>query len=214
MAHFGAIPAGSVLGRLLRLPLRLLPRNLVVPICQGRLKGRKWVIGAAQHGCWLGSSEFHQQRRLAEIVQPGWVFFDIGANVGFYTLLASVLVQDAGRVYAFEPCPRNTRYLEKHVAINKTQNVTVFRAAVGDHSGECRFEEAEDSAMGRVSETGGIAVQVVALDELHAEGVLPLPNVMKIDVEGAEAPVLRGAQRMLTVSEPIISAVPVLRLQG
>lgn len=65
---------------------------MVVPVLQGSLRGRKWIVGSSNHGCWLGSYEWKKQRLFTRTVSSGDVVFDIGAHVGFYTLLASVLV--------------------------------------------------------------------------------------------------------------------------
>lgn len=107
--NISAVPHDSLVGRLLRWPLRFIPPELVVPILQGKLKGRKWVVGSSKHGCWLGSYEYHKRRLFEQLIRPGDTVFDIGAHVGFYTLLASILTGPAGRVFAFEPLPRNLR---------------------------------------------------------------------------------------------------------
>ena len=77
--------------------------------------------------------------------------FDIGAHVGFYTLLSSILVGPNGHVYAFEPLPRNLKYLKEHLRINKITNVHVFELAVSNLSGEGQFFEGPNSSMGRLS---------------------------------------------------------------
>src|SRR5579864_334767 len=80
--NFSAINRSSLLGRILRLPLRLLPRGSVVPILQGPLRGRRWIVGSSTHGCWLGSYENGEQKILQASIRPGSVVYDIGANVG------------------------------------------------------------------------------------------------------------------------------------
>ena len=205
MINYSGIESKSLLGKLLRLPLRLLPRNLTVRIIQGKLRGKKWIVGSFNHGCWLGSYEFDKQQLMTKMVKPGTVFLDIGANVGFYTLLASALVGDKGKVFAFEPLPKNIDFLERHLNINSIRNATVFRAAVSDRSGTASFQESSISdRMGRLSEGGTLTVEVLSLDDLFIKGVLPLPDYLKIDVEGGEYSVLKGAQHILTVGRPII----------
>lgn len=204
MIDFSSINSKSLTGSLLRLPLRLLPRNLAVPIIQGPLRGKKWIIGSSNHGCWLGSYELEKQRLMAQMVKPGTVVFDIGANVGFYTLLASSLVGEGGRVYAFEPLAGNIDYLERHLKMNAAHNVTLFQAAVSDREGIASFQQGDSNSMGRLDEKGTIAVEIVSLDELFFKGVLPLPDYMKIDVEGAELSVLKGARHILEKRSPTI----------
>ena len=91
------IPINSSIGKLLRFLLNLIPRDYEVPILQGKLKGQKWIVGSSNHGCWLGSYEYEKRLRFEGEVQKDSVVYDIGANVGFYTLLASKLVGGNGK---------------------------------------------------------------------------------------------------------------------
>ncbi len=75
-------------------------------VVQGPLRGKRWIAGSSNHGCWLGSYELAKQRKVIELVRPGMVCWDVGAHVGFYTLLFAELVGPLGRVFAFEPLPR------------------------------------------------------------------------------------------------------------
>jgi len=204
MFDFSGISDKSLMGRILRLPLRLIPRNLTMRIWQGPLRGKKWITGASIHGCWLGSYEFDKQVLIARTLENGTTFFDIGANVGFYTLLASSLVGNAGKVFAFEPVPRNLAFLKKHLEMNDVQNVRVFNAAVSDRSGVAQFSEGPSNSMGKLAGEGALTVELVSLDGLLAEGKITRPNYMKIDVEGAEFSVLQGARNLLTDASPMI----------
>ena len=130
-------------------PLRLIPRKMVVPIIQGPLRGKRWVVGSSTHGCWLGSYEYVKSRLRERHVRSGDPVYDIGAHVGFYTLLASVLVGPTGRVVAFEPFPRNLAYLRKHLALNHVRNAVVIEGAVYDHEGEVRITEGPSSSESR-----------------------------------------------------------------
>src|SRR5512139_3781902 len=96
--NFSGISNHSVVGKALRFPLRLIPDDATLPILQGRLRGKRWISGSCNHGCWLGSYEYHKRVLFERTITPGSVVFDLGAHVGFYTLLASVLVGHAGRV--------------------------------------------------------------------------------------------------------------------
>jgi len=189
----------KLLGKAVRLPLKLIPSSRVMTVKGGALKGAKWVAGSHIHGCWLGTYEADKQRLFAEHVKPGMVVYDIGANVGFYTLLASRLIGPTGHVYSFEPLPRNVGYLECHIALNGLGNVSVTSAAVSDYDGRARFKESHP-AMGGLSEDGELEVVTVRLDSLD----LRQPDVLKIDVEGAEAEVLRGALETLSRHRPTI----------
>ncbi|MEZ4731745.1 MAG: FkbM family methyltransferase [Caldilineaceae bacterium] len=161
-------------------------------------------MGSHTNGCWLGSYEFDKQQLFSGMISTGNTVFDIGAHVGFYTLLSSVLVGEVGHVFAFEPLPRNLHYLHRHITLNKMNNVTVIPAAVADRSGHTLFQQVDSSAQGHFSITGNLKVAVVALDEQVSTGQLPKPDVIKMDVEGAEAAVLRGARQTLQQYRPII----------
>lgn len=202
--NFSAISSNSRLGIALRYPLNWIPRERVMPVLQGRLRGKRWIIGASNHGCWLGSYEYDKQKLFVRKVKKGDVVYDIGAHVGFYTLLASELVGPDGRVIAFEPLPWNLGYLHRHLALNSCENVTVFEAAVGDSTAFVRFEERASSAMGFVSSQGSLEVEMVSLDELVLNGMLPRPNIIKMDIEGGEYHALEGATRILTENHPTI----------
>src|SRR5690348_13933087 len=111
--------------------MRLLPQETRMPILQGPMRGMWWITGAAQHGCWLGSYEVMNQEVFQTLINPGDVVYDLGANVGFYTLLASKLTGPTGQVHSFEPSPRNIAYLRRHLVLNGVQNCTVWEGAIG-----------------------------------------------------------------------------------
>ncbi|MCK4735841.1 MAG: FkbM family methyltransferase, partial [Methanophagales archaeon] len=185
------IPYKPQIGKLLKM---ILPNNMVVPILQGRLKGTKWIVGSSNIECALGSYEYEKRIVFEKEVSKSSVVYDIGAHVGFYTLLASELVSGGGRVIAFEPAFRNLKYLKKHVEINHCANVKIIEAAVSDKSGISHFNEGHSSSMGHLSEDGNLTVDTVSIDKLVGAGKIPAPDYIKIDVEGAELLVLKGAK--------------------
>jgi len=203
--NFSGIDRKSLVGSALRAILDVVPREAVVPVLQGPLRGARWVVGSANHGCWLGSYEYRKQRLFAKVVSPGDYVIDVGANVGFYTLLAASLAGSHGRVVAIEPLSQNVDRLLRHVSLNCLDTVTVIHAAVGDHMGTTRFAvNAQSNSMGRISPSGVLEVRLVSLDGLSAKGSLGIPDVVKIDVEGAEFEVLQGAERLLTHVRPML----------
>ena len=202
--NFSGISNETALGRLLRSPLRLIPGNTVVPILQGRLRGKKWIVGSSSHGCWLRSYEHRKRLLFEKTVVEGGCVFDVGANVGFYTLLASVIVGAGGSVFAFEPAPSNVAYLREHLRLNEVRNVEVFEVAVSDHEGQEHFELGGHNTLGRLSASGQLVVNCARLDEMSARYGFRAPDMMKIDVEGAELAVLQGASRLLAASHPAI----------
>jgi FkbM family methyltransferase len=191
--NFSGISDSKLAGRAMRLPLRLIPDSAVVRILQGPLRGKRWIAGSSNHGCWLGSYEAVKQRKIRELVRPGMLCWDVGANVGFYTLLLAELVGAGGRVFAFEPVPRNVELLRRHVEMNRCQNVRILPCALGDSDGEAEFDPGPDTSRGRIAAGGPLKVPCSRADTLLAAGEVEAPDVIKIDVEGTEADVLRGA---------------------
>jgi len=202
--NFSSISNRSLAGKALRIPLRLIPANAAVPILQGPLRGKLWVKGSSDNGCWLGSFEHDKQRLMSSMLHPGETMFDVGANVGYYTLLGSHRVGTTGHVVAFEPLPANVRFLQRHVRLNRVQNVSLQAVAVSDHDGRARFAPHASNAMGKLSDAGSVEVATVSLDSIAKAGRFPDPNLLKIDVEGAELGVLRGAAQLLERARPAI----------
>ena len=177
-------------------------RHVVMPIPRGTLKGKKWHV-ATRSSFFAGTYEPEQTALFEKMFMEGDVVLDLGAHVGYYTVLASVLVGDTGQVVVFEPEPENLYFLHRHVKLNKCDNVTVIEACVADSSGECTFCR-EGTGTGHIDEAGDLTVPVVSLDELLADGTIPLPDYMKIDVEGAELRVLQGASQLIADARPTI----------
>jgi FkbM family methyltransferase len=177
---------------------------MVVRILQGPLRGYRWVAGAGPNGLWLGSYELSKQKRLMEFLQEGSVVYDIGANAGIYTLLSSECIGRTGHVHAFEPLPENLAFLERHIKMNRRQNVSVHPLAVSSNSEKLRFARTGSRFTGHIDCDGDLEVNTVSLDEFVFDARNQAPTLMKIDVEGGELNVLRGAQRLLAVSPPVI----------
>lgn len=203
MIPFSDIPYSSALGRFLRWWLRWIPSGVVVPVLQGPLRGARWIVGAQTHGMWLGSYESRMQQVLVSLLKAGDIFYDVGANVGFYSLLAARQVGAQGHVYAFEPLPRNIEYLDRHIHLNKCTNVTIVPCAVINYVGRARFKLL-DSSTSHLSEEGELEVETITLDDFVFHRYSPSPKIIKVDVEGAEIEVLRGATRCLMECRPFV----------
>src|ERR1039458_10694426 len=154
MLNLSSLSNRSLLGKAVRLPLRLIPAWMEVRIVQGPLRGKRWIAGSSNHGCWLGSYEAAKERKMIELVRPGMVCWDVGANVGFYTLLLAELVGAGGRVFAFEPVPRNVELLRRHVEMNRYLHVRIFSCALGDFDGETGFGPGPNTSMGHMAAGG------------------------------------------------------------
>ena len=178
---------------------------LRLPIIGGRLRGSWWL--PASRGKVLrilnGTYEREQTALFEKLLHAGDTVLDVGANVGYYTLLASVLVGGGGRVHAFEPEPRNAEFLRRHVRINGRGNVSVEQAAVSDRVGTARFDFGSGTGTGHLADAGAIEVRTLRLDDHCAAHGLK-PRAIKIDVEGAEMSVLAGARQTLERHRPIV----------
>ena len=173
---------------------------------QGALRGKRWIVGSSNHGCWLGSFEYSKQRVFSAVVRRGYTVFDLGAHVGFYSLLASKLVGAEGRVVSFEPVPRNLGFLRQHLALNKIENCSVWEVAVGSLDGTAPFETGKNHAMGHLTaeSSAALSVRTVRLDTLVMSQQIPAPDLIKIDIEGEEYNALVGASDILVNHSPTI----------
>ena len=199
-------PHISLVGKVLRLPLRMIPSGTPVPILRGPMRGKRWIVGSSNHGCWLGTYEHSKLKLISESIRRGDVVYDLGANVGFYSLLASVLVGSDGWVFSFEPAPRNLGLLRRHLDLNLVKNCSVFDVAVSNSDGTARFDFGPDHHMGHLAEDSEntVSVRTVALDNLVMSGQIKPPNVIKCDIEGAEFDALTGAAGTLSKYAPVI----------
>jgi len=203
MINISKIDFKSPIGKLVRLPLKLIPNHTALPILQGALKGKKWIKGSSINGCWLGTYEFDKQLLFQKYVKPGMVIYDVGANAGFYTLLSSVLTGKTGKVFAFEPVPSNIFYIKRHIELNLLDNTTVIKKAVSDKITKLKFTLSSNPSMGHISEEGEIEVETISLDEFVKQGNSP-PDLIKMDIEGAEFDALSGAKEILKTKKSII----------
>ncbi len=157
-----------------------------------------------------GTGEPEVQRALAKHLRPGMSFYDIGANIGFFTLLAARLVGQEGRVTAFEADPEIASRLREHLERNNFTRVTVQQKAVWSEHRTVSFARSDpavspDRGHGHVAgavANGTIEVEAVSLDDYSS--AFPAPDLIKCDVEGAELEVFRGARRLLREKRPVI----------
>jgi FkbM family methyltransferase len=154
---------------------------------------------------YFGKMEPEQTRLVAAALSAGDVFFDIGANVGYYSILASRIVGDKGFVASFEPLPRNLVFLTRHRQLNHARNIEIYPAAISDKSGTATFHEGSDPAMGGLSARGGreFEVTTLSLDDAFRK-IGRAPTVIKIDVEGGELAVIAGGEKTLRDCKPTL----------
>ena len=194
----------TTIGQIIRLPFRLIPREAVVPVLTGPMAGLRWVVGSAPHGAWLGTLERSKLTHFVQSLEARSIVWDLGANVGLYAVASARAVGSEGHVYAFEPYERNLGYLERHRDLNRIQNLTVVPRAVHDRVGTARMVCGESPSEFHMSSEGSIEVEAVTLDSWYERSGSRSPDVLKIDVEGAEDAVLRGGANVLTRFRPVI----------
>jgi len=157
----------------------------------------------------------YDERREAKLVNrvlsPGEVFWDVGANLGYFTLLAAARLGNTGQVVAFEPGQRAYERLSENISLNSFTNILPCNVAVTDREGEAVLYSHPGLADGRANlyrpgggQTGSEKVRTVTLDGWRRRQGLPGPDFIKMDVEGAELAALRGAEETLTSSAPLL----------
>jgi FkbM family methyltransferase len=141
-----------------------------------------------------------------DALSPGATFIDVGANIGFYSVLAHGRVGPAGRVYSFEMDPRPLRCLRKTVTKFGLRSINVIEAAVADQDGRMSFTPKVEHGHNHIERSGGRgrSVRSLKLDTWAADAGLQRVDVIKVDVEGAEKFVLAGARQTISRFKPLV----------
>jgi FkbM family methyltransferase len=203
--------------RMLRL-LMVHLENGILRVPQGRGQGLIFdmhylpISHAHAGSIACGNLETSVQEAMVRHLGPAGVFYDIGANVGFFSLLAARLTGfDHGRVFAFEPAPDNAEAIRRNAELNGVPNITVVAKAASSQTGVGRLQIVDDQSWSRLEEFGGhpytervLEVELVTIDELVKGRELPPPSLVKIDVEGAELAVLAGMRQTIEEHGPAI----------
>jgi FkbM family methyltransferase len=194
---------------------RLAPQGLThVTVAAGSLAGARLLLDLQEEkDYWLGTYEPELQSAVKELVQPGMVAYDAGANIGYISILLARVVGEKGRVFAFEALPANLERLRSNLALNGLQDrVQVIEAAVADCSAPVQFLVGPSGGMGKAAGSAGrqaeysqsINVSGLALDDFVYSQGNPSPQVVKMDIEGGEVLALPGMRRLLKEAHPYI----------
>jgi FkbM family methyltransferase len=183
------------------------PELICLP-CEGVLAGYRMKVDWSRFRSFIyGTWEPEVIQTIREVVAEGSFAMDIGAHIGFYTLVLSRLVGPAGRVTAFEPMPETFKILEENVAMNDCRHVKVIRKALLERPGRVMAHPPDSQPLpGGVSlvadhGTEAIPVEATTLDEfMHIEKARV--DFIKMDVEGAENLVLQGARHTIGAHHP------------
>lgn len=154
-----------------------------------------------------GVFEPFETQIIKNILKPGFVFVDIGANIGYYSLLASTIVKDEGKVIAFEPEPINFRTLRENVRLNNFCNIICEQLAISDkdetkylfidsqNAGGHHLYDSKDGAK-------AIAVKATSLDA-YCDNKFKKLDLIKMDIQGYEPIALRGMRKQLELNYDI-----------
>ena len=197
--------------RLARWAQKSLPRDagpVVYSGIQGDYHMRLDLANEPERWMYLNNYELMFRRILREVLGPGDVYIDGGANLGFLTLFASRCVGPTGKVFAFEPMPPTAARLEETIALNSLANVELKACAVWDSAITTKMYWFADADSGSVSLGKREDLQVEQefnVPAVRIEDVVDRPvKAIKLDVEGAELAALRGAENLLKSSRPHI----------
>lgn len=186
-----------------------------VEVAAGGLAGwRLWLDLQSEKDYWLGSYEPELQQALAGLVQPGMVAYDVGANIGYISLLLARHVGETGQVFAFEALPANQERLRRNLALNELGGrVRLIPAAVVEGARPVRFLVGPSGGMGKADGSAGrqdvAYAEALEIDGLSLDGFVydqgnPPPQVVKMDIEGGEVLALPGMQRLLDEARPLL----------
>ncbi len=218
--HFASPFAGlrkvPLLGTLLRLTSRTLVASdtlIWVQIERGPAAGL-WIRVNPRTGRSVlrGEGEPQVQQAFADHLRPGMIFYDLGANIGFFSLMAARLVGPEGRVFSFEADPVIDARLRENLAYNRFHHATVEEKAVWRESSTVSFACADvsksaDRGLGYITTNHASAANVIRVDSVSIDDFCvshPPPDFIKCDVEGAECEVFRGAANTLRQWHPTI----------
>lgn len=193
--------------------------RLVKPIIPNRYKpykvpGGKIFLNISESPMMLARVvrrfEVPKHQAVLSMVKPGMSFVDVGANKGDFGLLAAQIVGEKGRVLSFEPEPTNCHWIRKSIELNGYKNMVLYEAALSDTNDQTRLFLGRQSGWHSIVESlpnrdqGSITVAKRTLDSVLQETGSNRVDVMKIDVEGAELAVLRGAMEALKANRGLV----------
>jgi FkbM family methyltransferase len=180
------------------------PAQEEVFTCRGPLEGCRMHIDWKRFRSFVyGTWEPDVVSAIVSALKPGMTAIDVGAHIGYYTILFAKCVGPTGQVLSLEPFPANFGLLQKNVQLNQLQQVQTFPKAVFSRTGELTIsvpDDLSDSGNASVVHNQGAKqfhVSAITLDSLHAR-----PDFLKVDVEGAEYDVLLGGKETIARSRP------------
>lgn len=203
LRKYNLLRGNNIIGKILRLPFQIIPDSMVIPILSGPIRGKKWIAGSHNKSVWIGTYEKKQSAMFVEKCKGSRIFLDLGAHAGYYTLLYKSVNKDA-LVYSFEPIKENYEYFQKHVALNNLDNIILFKKAVAASEGNLTFARG-NSVGGKLCSSGDMKVPAIKLSRWFEGAKIEFPDIIKMDIEGAEFKVLKDIKPFLmTEKRPTI----------
>lgn len=185
-----------------------------VRVAAGSLEGTPLLLDLqTEKDYWLGTYEPELQAAIRREIQVGAVVYDVGANIGYVSLMLARAAGPRGRVFAFEALPANLKRIRANLALNPDARITVLGLAVVESTRPVDFLTHASGAMGKAAGSAGrkdeaygeaFRVEGVSLDDFIYTQLNPLPDVVKIDIEGGEVLALPGMRRLLHEGCPLI----------
>lgn len=173
-------------------------------IVNGLGEGLKFNCTNGRLAYLRGDVEEEEQALLLALLDDGDVFYDIGANIGFFSAIAARLVGSEGHVYAFEPIPESAKVAVKNAQLNGFEQVTVVEVAVSSTNGYVSMGTENNYSETYTVGSGEVQVQCVTLDNVIEDSNFRAPDFIKIDVEGHEIDVIQGAAEVLRTEQPVL----------
>jgi FkbM family methyltransferase len=217
------IEDGPLVSALRRIPgFQLCAKHLVGRILPTGYREWFQVRDGIGKGVWLklnprtggqyyrGNADMSLQKVLRDYLRPGMVFYDLGSNNGFFSLVAARIVGATGRVVAFEAEQELGRGILENIERNDVHNTRLVQSAVWSHSGIVDFSPADPCAspdLGHGKVTSHANVKTVVVPSICLDDFVQTdrpPNLIKCDVEGAEVEVFRGARKVLAEYRPCV----------
>jgi FkbM family methyltransferase len=175
--------------------------------------GRKFRLDMqTEKDYWLGTYEPELQRAISDWAKPGSVAYDLGANVGYISLMLAARVGSAGQVFAFEPLPANQDRLLANLTLNPDLPVELVCMAVAEKSEQREFHVHASDDMGKLHGSAGyenkyggsIKVDVITVDDFVFSQQKPAPSLVKMDIEGGEVLAITGMRRVMKEVRPMM----------
>jgi FkbM family methyltransferase len=180
----------------------------------GPAKGITFVVKMPDDkGIWTGTYEVDFATRIAASIEPGAVAYDIGGWHGFFG--GVMAAQEASQVHIFEPLPANAERIRRLIELNPSYQINLHEVAVGEGESEMDLLMMPETSMAKLETStfqpkagasDRMRVKVRSIDSMVSSGEISAPSVIKVDVEGAELMVFKGAIETIRRYHPIIFA--------